>query len=686
MGTAVYEAKRDKAAERDREATRKGRDIGELPRIKNRRLKTQCGKSLRKFLLRYFPERFFMGFSADHIAVIATIERAILSGGLFALAMPRGSGKTTIVECACIWAILYGYREFVVLIGADKDSAVDLLTSIRSELENNDRLLGDFPEACYPIRELEGISHRCKGQLCNGVRTEVSLKEERLIFPTVPNSKAAGAIIRVAGITGKIRGMKFTRPDGKCIRPDFVIPDDPQTDESAASPSQCDQRLKIICGAILGLSGPGKKIAGVMPCTVIVKGDMVDQVLDRKKHPEWQGVRMRMVYLWPTKDKPLKLLDEYTQIRAEDLEAGLSLTRATAFWKKHLKMIEAGTKVGWKDRFNPDECSALQHAFNLRLERGESAYYAEFENDPIDEHADDELLSVDELQKKTNGYERGVVPQECTHVTAFIDVQGDLLYWVVCAWCDDFTGYVVDYGAYPDQQLKYFTLAGARHTLKRKYRGRREARITAGLNDCMAWLFGREWLRDDGAEMPLEMLLVDAAWEKEVVYNVVRESPFKARVLPRHGRGVRATEAPMDQWKKKTGERVGLNWRLRRNTENHPGVRHVIFDTNFWKTFLHKRFSTAKGDRGCLSLFKPISRTEHKMLAEHCRAENRLSVEAGGRKVDEWKEAPNKPDNHFFDGIVGAAVAASMVGCVLAELKPTPKRKRGPRVRYASAA
>jgi hypothetical protein len=684
MPTATYAAKRTRAAERDREATQAGRDIGDIPKVLKPARKKRCAKSLLKFLREYFPERFLMPFSADHLEVIAVIERAVLRGGLFALAMPRGSGKTTIVECAALWAILYGYRQFVVLIGSDEDAAVDLLTSIKSELEHNDLLCEDFPEACFPIRALDGISHRCKGQLHHGSRTAITWKDDRLILPTIPKSKASGAIIRVAGITGKIRGMKYTRPDGRNVRPDFVIPDDPQTDESAKSHTQCVKRLSVICGAILGLAGPGQKIAGVMPCTVICKGDAVDQLLDRKAHPEWQGVRMRMVYVWPVSDAVIKLLDQYTTIRAEDLESGLDLSRATAFWKKHRKKIEAGTRVGWKERHNEDECSALQHAFNLRLERGEAAYYAEFENDPIDEHQDNELLTAEELMAKVNGYARGVIPQECTHVTGMIDVQGDLLYWVIVAWCDDFTGYVVDYGAFPDQGLKYFTLAGATHTLKRKYRGRMEARITAGLHDCVDMLFARKWVRDDGADLPLELLFVDAAWQTKVVYNFCRETPHKARVLPRHGKGVLAKQAPMDNWKKADGERVGLNWRLRRNTANHPGVRHVIFDTNWWKSFLHARFSTAKGDRGCLSFWKPKSKGEHKMPAEHCRAEKRKCIDAGDRKCDEWSEKPGKPDNHIFDCLVGAAVAAAMQGCVLPEMKSKTVKKRKRRVRYAN--
>ena len=49
--------------------------------------------------------------------------------------MPRGSGKSTICECACIWAVLYGHREFVCLIGSDEGHAMDMLESIKTELE-----------------------------------------------------------------------------------------------------------------------------------------------------------------------------------------------------------------------------------------------------------------------------------------------------------------------------------------------------------------------------------------------------------------------------------------------------------------------------------------------------------------------------------------------------------------------
>ncbi len=141
------------------------------------------------------------------------------------MAMPRGSGKTTICECACIWAVLYGHREFVYLIGSDEGHAMDMLELIKMELDGNDRLLEDVPEVVYPIQCLDGIANRCSGQLYKGQRTHIGWAARQTVLPTILGSKASGAIVTVAGLTGRIRGMKYERADGKTVRPNLVIID-----------------------------------------------------------------------------------------------------------------------------------------------------------------------------------------------------------------------------------------------------------------------------------------------------------------------------------------------------------------------------------------------------------------------------------------------------------------------------
>jgi len=47
---------------------------------------------------------------------------------------------------------------------------------------------------------------------------------------------------------------------------------------------------------------------------------------------------------------------------------------------------------------------------------------------------------------------------------------------------------------------------------------------------------------------------------------------------------------PFSDYKRKQGDRVGLNWRVP-NVRGKRAVRHVIFDTNFWKSFVHARLA-----------------------------------------------------------------------------------------------
>jgi len=75
-----------------------------------------------------------------------------------------------------------------------------------------------------------------------------------------------------------------------------------------------------------------------------------------------------------------------------------------------------------------------------------------------------------------------------------------------------------------------------------------------------------------------------------------------AVLLPSHGRYVGASSIPFSEYKRKRGDRVGLNWRIPL-VRGRRSVRHVVFDTNYWKSFVHARLAVPMGDPGCLSLF-----------------------------------------------------------------------------------
>ena len=119
----AYDAR--KAAETERQARMAvaGRDIGDIPPIVNAARRMACRLEFLLFCVTYFPLIFCKPWSHDHRIVAAKIVRAVLRGDLFAVAMPRGGGKTSLCMVAVLWAILYGHQEFVVLLASSGERA-----------------------------------------------------------------------------------------------------------------------------------------------------------------------------------------------------------------------------------------------------------------------------------------------------------------------------------------------------------------------------------------------------------------------------------------------------------------------------------------------------------------------------------------------------------------------------------
>lgn len=153
--------------------------------------------------------------------------------------------------------------------------------------------------------------------------------------------------------------------------------------------------------------------------------------------------------------------------------------------------------------------------------------------------------------------------------------------------------------------------------------------------------------------------------------------------IPSHGRFVGASSNPMNDWAKKPGDLVGTSWKV---PALAPGrqIRHCVWDTNHWKTFVAGRLLMPIAAPGSLTLFGTES-DDHRMFADHLCAEFRVPTTARGRTVDEWKQRPNQPDNHWWDCLVGTAVAASLSGARVAtpgtDQPAKPRRRRG--VKYA---
>jgi hypothetical protein len=660
---------RDREAARSRERSRSVREIAPLPPIRNPQRRIKSRKNFRYFCEQYFKQKFVLSWSSYHLEVIKRIEEILIQGGgKMALAMPRGSGKTTLVITAAIWALLYGHCRFIVAIGANKSEARKILDSVKSALVENKALLEDFPEAIYPFRKLNGSALLARGQLYLGELTQIEWKPDTLVFPKIAGSLSSGAILACVGITGAIRGKSKDMPGGEVARPDVVVIDDPQTDSVAKSPDQVMKLESIINKTIEGLVGPAEELAMFMPCTVIQEGDLADRFLNHKLYPQWRGMRFKMIEAMPER---MDLWEKYKELRKEDTVS------ATIFYKKNRSEMKAGAVIAWEANYTGNELDALQHAMNKWADNFET-FMSEYQNEPIRPDASAAVVPSKTIRSRLNGLSWQTLPLESNVLTGFIDVHDDLLYYAVTAWSDDFTGFVIDYGTYPKQNRRYFSKnETGLETLNKHGEGRKDGAIQAGLVTLINYLLHANYEVDgdsDGAEHPaFNKLLIDTGYKPEIVENAIRLAVGRSSVvMPSKGKGIRSSQTPMSLYKQKTGERIGNHW-----LESTPlrRMRTVTIDTNFWKCQVHDGFSLQAGNSGGITLWGRDPEV-HRMFSEHLNGEIPKLTKTGENEVNEWQSVPNR-DNHFFDCMVGCMVAASVCGVKPEEEKlVTTKRRR----------
>lgn len=685
MPAATYS---DRIADNNRRAalrSRHDRDIsGDYPPPGDKARVAACEHNLRLFLETYFPAAFRLKWSPDHLRAIERYQEAILEGGLFALAAPRGDGKTTRSVRAAIWALLYRHRRFVSLVGATEKRAQEMLKTIKTELLYNELLAADFRQVCYPLQRLEGHARKAAGQHFDGVPTRIEWAADRLVLPTLPPESldfpdVGGSTVSVAGITVAIRGQSTTLADGTILRPELVLLDDPQTRESANSPAQSEDRLAIIGGDVLGMGGPGQKIAAVASVTVIRSGDLADVLLDRTRSPRWHGIKCKLLDAMPVNSRKW---EQYAEIRAASLRKGGNGSEATEFYRANQVELDMGAIAAWPERRHTDELSAIQHAMNLWID-DPRAFAAEYQNEPTASDDDESLtLTPAAISEKLSGIGKGALPLNAEYITGFIDVHDSILYWAVCGWSPDFNGWIADYGTWPDQGLRYFSHRKLTKTLGMQYPGKGlDGAIRAGLMDLTAKLVCRSWKREDGADMRAARLLTDAGYKTDLVTDVCQHSPHAAVLFPSRGQGVGAAGKPISEFDRTRGDLIGHFWWIPKAGDRRS-QRTFRFDTNYWKSFIHSRLATALGDPGCLALYGH-SPEEHRMFADHLVAEYPVRTMGHGRQVDEWKPRPDHPDNHWLDCLVGNAAAASWLGAALGGLGATQDQPKRQRVRFS---
>ena len=451
---------------------------------------------------------------------------------------------------------------------------------------------------------------------------------------------------------GAIRGKNMIMPDGEKARPDFIFIDDIQDADSARNPNTVKKYRDKLETDVEGLVGPGEVMAEVMTCTVIAPDDLADQYLTKGKRPPlWEGLRFKMVEQMPTR---MEMWEEYRDIMHTD-----GLTAADAFYKRNQAEMDAGAVVPWADNFKAKlERNALHKAMKIWA-NSELTFDSEYQNDPPVGTDGTIVVSAEVIRNRINGLEQCEVPARAMALTAGVDVHGDILYYAVVAWEDDATGYVIDYGTFPEQTRDFFQKReSGLKTLKRRYPGTKvQGAVLIGLSDFLESLLRKKYRTGDGKVMQIEKVIVDASYSHDQVEGAIIKIGATAAAVPSRGHFVGANGSPMAEWKRKPKRKKGIYMVLDKvDGRKLPVCYH---DSNYWKSAVHDALSMEVGERCGLSLWGKRS-DRHRMFSEHLNAETVTAV-IGKHKFDQWTEKPNL-DNHLFDATKMAFVASRMIG------------------------
>jgi hypothetical protein len=613
------------------------------------RERNRLERSLSSWLRFFLPVSFQDEWSDDHRKILKIIEAAINDGGLFAEAMPRGHGKSTIVKGTALYAVLTGRRKYVVSIAATAELAQAVVDFVRKQIMENDLLHQHYPHVTEYARQTEGKAINARYQLRADHKTSgIQWSKTTLVLPEVLNPKTGkgypsnGAILEAHGLTGAIRGKWKDSKTGKVIRPDFAILDDPQSRESAESISQCAMRERIITGDVLGLAGPRKKIAAVMPCTIIRRGDLADRFLDHKTHPEWQGETCRLVYKWPTAQDTL--WREYAAIYKAQANEDGGAVKATQFYVAHRAAMDEGSEVSWASRVRDGEVSAIQTAENLLIESGDQ-FWAEYQNDPRDVANAMYELNEQIVCSHATDMPHLHLPDMTSVFVGMVDVNRAKggLHWCLAGYDQTMTGHSPAYGIYPDHGDLWEKNSNEQQIHVAIFRG-----LTELCNRIQATAFMR-----GGVAIHPQLVMVDCGYMADAVQRFAQSARYSFRVIPSIGRDAK-------QYRVKKDTLVGQpyeNCHVQRAQKLGHGP-YVMFHSDYWRETAQRAFLGAPGQRGGFTLYAG----RHRDFAEQVCAEKLVHKgDIGGGLRWEWARQPGSQWD-WGDALTGCWVAAAVSG------------------------
>ena len=652
--------------------TASAQEIGPLPPPADPGRRERCAADNLLFAETYFAPTFYLPWSNYQRAMMTAFQDVVQQGGKECHAVRRGGLKSTCARVSTLWAVANGWRRFPVLVGATDDKANEHRENFFAMLASSPLLMDDYPELLPLVLKWKQPKRqfRLDGRL---LLVQAKDMRGRIVFADVPGAASCEAHIAPYSVNATdVSGLSFVRSDGVTVRPDLLVFDDVQTPQSAKSPLMTEDREESITKTFLGLAGLGEKIAAIMVATVREHNDLTERFLSRERHPDWHGRKYPSLLKMPER---MDLWNANAARLGEGINPAEGKRLATEHYIANRDEMDRGAEVAWEYDKLPDEASALQSLMTIRA-LDPAFFRCEVQQEGfVPVNTSGVRLDAGQLLQRLSHVPRGVIPDQASYVTAFIDSSDQVLWWMVCAWAKDFSGWVVDYGTWPDQGRPTFYKSDLAVKISDRLPGVSwEEAFVYAHNELEEYLL-TDWPTQNGQSRSVDLLLKD--WsdggQKPRIQSQVMASANRARLRPSKGFAPKPGRKPVHLWGDGQRDRhTGSNW-VEKRSETPV---HVQFDANHWKSHDARRLLTTVGAPSAVTLPGDDPHA-NRLLVEHLTAENPKAIVYDGAPGIAWEPIVGR-DNDWWDTLVGCTVGASMLGCGLlgeaAKVSPAPFR------------
>ena len=216
----------------------------------------------------------------------------------------------------------------------------------------------------------------------NGKDCSISKTSSRMLFARLEDKEGkpfptSESLIETRGITSGLRGLKHGTQ-----RPDFVILDDIQDDETSESAERISKLLNTINKGVLNLGGKNK-ISVISTATPISEDDLVSQLENDKG---WITKKFPAIITYPKEylKENKGLWGDYFSIYDNETATESNHEKSLSFYKEHQKEMDEENRVINPNRFSIEDgtISGIQFLLDKQHQIGDAAFSSEYQMQP----------------------------------------------------------------------------------------------------------------------------------------------------------------------------------------------------------------------------------------------------------------------------------------------------------------